>query len=353
MFKTLSNRFLAAPCRLLAMEQQQRTLVKATASQLKNAMGPEQWTKSGLMRLRKNELENLVREHHMSTAGTKQDLVQRLLQFRKNSTSWPSENSLDHRVEEAIAKHHSYQKNEPGTKATPLDAIEQEFQESVSSVPAERSEKKAIDSSAIADNSASVKDELDAANWVQAFELKVNHSHLRQPASKKIRLGSVPKKASTTTVSAHRHDPSAAVIMHMKDEVAFESKAEKEDIPEDVNKVWVKAFEQKANNRGMRRQLLGIDTVNAFDAGSSELPFANSPFASTSTTTVKSPLLHDQVSSASVKNGITEDKSSTHSSVGSARNWFINSMIGTGLLIWVAGGEEGIKRLTDLLISSS
>lgn len=301
-------------------------------SACRRSIDPAHWNKTSLMRLRKNQLEALAREHELSPSGTKLEIVSRLLQLSSSNTaSWEMDDPIERRVQDAIATQRSQaEKSEPGSHPT--------FEESMeASSDVEEQEH----------NTAN--QEMEAGNWVEAFELKLGHSHLRQKPKRNMfssspsNIRSAISQATATAAPLHPTPPSPGPVVN-----------DNEPMPEDVNQHWVRAFEQKATSVRSRRHMLGNDTFAPTDIEPNALDFIDT------TKNGEDKPLNDQVEQEIVDALKSDSSTSTSTTADNEKkqdpansNVVITSMIGSGLLVWVAGGEKGFKHLADILLSSS
>lgn len=329
-------------------------------SACRRTIDPAHWNKTSLMRLRKSQLEDLAREHELSTGGTKLEIVQRLLQqSSSNSASWEMDDPIERRVQDAIATQRSQaEKSEPGSRPTFEDSME-----ASSDVVDEEQEHK---------KNNTTNQEMEAGNWVEAFELKLGHSHLRQKPKRSNIFSSAPSNVrsssaisqATATAGAPLHptppSPAAAPVAAVDNN---------EPMPEDINQHWVRAFEQKATSQRSRRHMLGNDTFTSTDIEPNVLDFIDT--MGTPKQEQQEQPLNDQVeqeivdalksdSTTTNTNTATTTTTATNTTADNEKkedpansNVVITSMIGSGLLVWVAGGEKGFKHLADILMSSS
>ncbi|KAI7876828.1 hypothetical protein K492DRAFT_172258 [Lichtheimia hyalospora FSU 10163] len=315
-------------------------------SACRRSIDPAHWNKTNLMRLRKNQLEDLAREHELSTGGTKLEIVQRLLQqSSSNTASWEMDDPIERRVQDVIATQRSQaEKSEPGSRPTFEDSME-----ASSDVIDEEQEHK---------KKNVTNQEMEAGNWVEAFELKLGHSHLRQKP-KRPNMFSAP--ANTRASSAISQATATAAPLHPTPPSPASSSVDyNEPMPEDINQQWVRAFEQKATSIRSRRHMLGNDTFEPTDIEPNVFDFIDTK--DTEKQRQEKPL-NDQVEQEIV-DSLKSDSSTTTTTTNATAdnekkedpansNVVITSMIGSGLLVWVAGGEKGFKHLADILMSSS
>ncbi|KAI8145985.1 hypothetical protein BJV82DRAFT_602955 [Fennellomyces sp. T-0311] len=284
-----------------------RRLFHASRATFNNAPS---WTRSGLMRLRKVQLEELARQQKMSTNGTKSDIVERLLQ---------REDTAEARVHDAVSKQASQEKNLPGNKQTPVESLSQDVNTHVAQETTRHSE--------------DMNKEVEATNWVEAFELKLGNSRVRSPRQSSMFSSSKQNRPPRPAMEPQQQEP-----RKVKDD---------EPVPDDVDKAWVQAFEQKANNRELRSRVLGTDTFRA----SQHLEPSGLDFIQKTEETkeqkkeAKEAEPHPQLQQSA---GWGErDNKSTRSS------WMINSLVGSGLMVWLVSGESGFQSLAAFLTSSS
>ena len=285
-----------------------RRLFHATRTPLSSV---QPWTRSGLMRLRKGQLENLAREQKMSTSGTKSEIVERLLLQETPET----------RVFDAVSKQASHEKHEPGSKPTPLESLSEDISLQVAEETTRHAEH--------------VNKELEAANWVEAFELKLGNSRIR----------SERKPSMFSSENKQDRPPRPAAQQPAQHEPKPRPPKDDEPVPDDVDKAWVQAFEQKAQNRELRSRVLGTDTLRASEyLEPSALDFIHEE-PKEHTKEVKEKELNPQLQQS-------EGWSEKGKGNGS-RNWMVNSLIGSGLMVWLVSGESGFQSLATLLTSSS
>lgn len=310
------------------------------------------------MRLRKSQLEDLAREHELSTGGTKLEIVQRLLQqSSSNTASWEMDDPIERRVQDVIATQRSQaEKSEPGSRPTFEDSME-----ASSDVIDEEQEHK---------KKNTANQEMEAGNWVEAFELKLGHSHLRQKPKRSNIFSSAPSNVRSSSAISQA-TATADAPLHPTPPAPAVALDNNEPMPEDINQHWVRAFEQKATSQRSRRHMLGNDTFAPTDIEPNVLDFIDTqdtpkqqpqeqPLndqveqelvdalksdSSTTTTPSTTTTTTTTTSSATADNEKKEDPANS--------NVVITSMIGSGLLVWVAGGEKGFKHLADILMSSS
>lgn len=315
------------------------------------AAQPVSWTNASLKRLRKAQLESLAREHNLNTEGTKAQLIARLLNH-------PKEREWQQKVEEFEATEASH------AHVAGNDTVEREMTREIQDEVTGRT---GITSRHSHEN------ELEAANWIEAFELKANQRRTRDRRAGSFfpgnRRGVTGQASESTTPKEEQQQQQWAV--------ADNSMA---DAPEDMDVEWVKAFEQKTLNRATRKR----DTFKASDArvdsmlqpefevtgerepGSADIqdaifsavrpavepketvdsttaPPASRPSSSSST--------HQNKSTTTTTTNSDPDstQNATSSSSSSARDRVINVAVASSLAVWVTGGEEGFKKLVDIL----
>lgn len=291
------------------------------------------WSKASLRRLRKNQLEDLAIQHKLDANGTKSQLIDRLL-LHQNGDGWrqgaaavaaTDKGTADARVQDAVtAEAATRGKREPDTFVTPLDTLSEDVQEHVHN--------KTGITSRYHHNG-----DLEAANWVEAFELKVNQPRRTREHPKESFFPAQQQRDLNKSIPR----PSS----HSQPEIMDNN------IPEDVDQHWVKAFEQKVNSRDARHRLLGnADTFSPSSLETSGLEFVSSSSDDSSTRGVSSDAQGSPNTELQKSMGMETDSNKNESTSNSkSSHWLINSLIGSSLLIWIAGGEQGFKKLAELL----
>ncbi|KAI7857578.1 hypothetical protein BDC45DRAFT_16983 [Circinella umbellata] len=222
------------------------------------------WTRPGLMRLRKNQLEELAQENNMDAKGTKADIVERLLKEQPKA-----ENLMERRINTAVAEEASHENNLPGTKETFMDTVSKDVNNHVESRPGSGGTDPSSSTTAIRQNGGNMTKDLEAERWTEAFELKLGSSRLRsKPKQPSMFSSPKPSQAPPSTM-----EPVEQHQQHIKEQqekaagTHSASTAGKSEnctvMPDDIDQAWVKAFEQKTTNRNLRHQILGKDTFRA------------------------------------------------------------------------------------------
>lgn len=308
----------------------------------------EEWTKAGLRRMKKNDLIQLAKENHLNISGTKNDIIIQL---------------LSHQTAKIV-----------GSTTPTLHSIRK-----VVDKPDETAATAAAD--------PPLQDTVDADNeWMKAFEMKVAQRGSRKPMSESrehFTGGNTTSKphpfndaVKTTIVKPIAEQiksvtpPStkvASIVEALKEtqsktssaaSASHQAHATKPDSAiaeelEGMDPAWVEAFDLKVGSRGARHHL--TDTLSpstpTLSTPVDELLFikldpssddnkAHRP--STSSTADK----QEPLSSSS-------NDSNTPATDDQPKHTWINTLVGTGMLAWYFGGEEGISNVWHFLTSSS
>ncbi|CAO0798621.1 unnamed protein product [Mucor circinelloides] len=294
----------------------------------------EEWTKAGLRRMKKNDLIQLAKENHLNISGTKNDIIIQL---------------LSHQTAKIVG----------------------------STTPTLHSIRKVVDKSDEA--TSSPQDTVEADNeWMKAFEMKVAQRGSRKPMSesrehftsgsntskphpfndavKSTIVKPVAEQVKSTTPPS---TTVGSIIETLKETKLSQQQQQQQQQSKQANDIleelegmdpaWVEAFDLKVGSRGARHHL--TDTLSpstpTLSAPIDELPFIkldpsekqHHPSTSTSTSTTA-----DEEKPTSSNNDNTADKS---------KNTWINTLVGTSMLAWYFGGEEGISNVWHFLTSSS
>ncbi|KAG2226085.1 hypothetical protein INT45_011702 [Circinella minor] len=325
------------------------------------------WTRSGLMRLRKNQLEELAQENNMDVKGTKSDIVERLLKEQPKA-----ENSMERRINTAVAEEASHENNLPGTKETFMDTVSKDVNNHVESQPGSGGTDPSSSTTAIRQNGGNMTKDLEAERWMEAFELKLGSSRLRsKPKQPSMFSSSKPSQAPPSTM-----EPVEQHQQHIKEQqekaasTHSASTADKNEnsttMPDDIDQAWVKAFEQKTTNRNLRHQILGKDSFRASldSAEPNGLDWIQ-------TSKSKGIDIHDQLQKSAgfgeqndvnnstnnnndINNNNDNDKNDINDkNNNSSRNYILNSIVGSSLLIWIVSGQNGFTKIASFLTTSS
>ncbi|GAN03394.1 hypothetical protein MAM1_0040d02847 [Mucor ambiguus] len=297
----------------------------------------EEWTKAGLRRMKKNDLVQLAKENHLNISGTKNDIIIQLLSHQTAKIVGSTTPTL-HSIRKVVDK-----PDETTTAAAPP-----------------------------------LQDTVDADNeWMTAFEMKVAQRGSRKPMSQSREhftggkttskphpfndavKSSIVKPLAEQVKSTTPPSTTVASIVETLKETKFKTSSPSHqeqrtkptsDIAEELegmDPAWVEAFDLKVGSRGARHHL--TDTLSpstpTLSAPMNELPFVkldlseNKHHPSTTSTTADK---HEPPSSNN--DSITADQS---------KNTWINTLVGTSMLAWYFGGEEGISNVWHFLTSSS
>ncbi|KAI9489293.1 hypothetical protein BDB00DRAFT_791180 [Zychaea mexicana] len=285
----------------------------------------------------------MARQQKLSTGGTKSDIVERLLQHPQ------AEETVERRIHAVLAEQASKEKGQPGSKQTLLDSLSEDVNDHVETQPG-RSSSNSDDANAEAQHRQHEKEDvakkLEAERWVEAFELKLGNSRVRQSPKQPSMF------SSTLRPSRPPRSDEASQQQQAADIKTNDIKNDDTPIPEDVDKAWVKAFEQKTTNRDLRQRMSGRDT---FKATLDSIEPNVSDLIQPTTTKAKEghpDKPHDQLQK-SVGIGERENISSTDSGSGSSRNFMINSLVGSGLLIWIVSGQDGFSKIAATFLTTS
>ncbi|KAL9558323.1 hypothetical protein MBANPS3_000946 [Mucor bainieri] len=301
----------------------------------------EEWTKAGLRRMKKNDLIQLAKENHLNVSGTKNDIIIQLLSHQTAKIVGSTTPTL-HSIRKVVDK-----PDETSAAAAPL------------------------------------QDTVDADNeWMKAFEMKVAQRGSRKPMSesrehftggnntskphpfndavKSTVVKPVAEQVKSTTPPS---TTVASMIETLKETKSKTSSSHQEqhtkppsNIAEELegmDPAWVEAFDLKVGSRGARHHL--TDTLSpstpTLSAPMDELPFIkldpsekDHP-STTNTATTAAAAADKQEPSSSNKGDTTADQSKSTS--------WISTLVGTSMLAWYFGGEEGISNAWHFLTSSS
>ena len=320
------------------------------------------WTRSGLMRLRKVQLEELAQENNMEAKGTKSDIVERLLKEQPEI-----ENTMERRINTAVAEEASHENNLPGIKQTFMDTVSKDVNNHVESHPGSGCMDPSSSTTASRQNGGNTTKDMESERWMEAFELKLGNSRLRsKPKQPSMFSSSRPSQAPPSTM-----EPVEQHQQHIKDQqekantghsAATASKNNFTVMPDDIDQAWVKAFEQKTTNRNLRHQILGKDT---FKASLDSVEPSGLDWIQSSKS--KERDINDQLQKSAGFGEQNDDNNSTNSNDNnnknqngindknnnSSRNYILNSIVGSSLLIWIVSGQDGFTKIATFLTTSS
>ncbi|KAG1171586.1 hypothetical protein G6F70_006873 [Rhizopus microsporus] len=263
----------------------------------------EAWTKTSLKKLKKNELLQLAKQHHVQKVmGTKNDIIDQLLllQEKKNNQDdfdkdWVSafESKVAHRTHR---KQVAVDEPKPSSKPHPLnDNIFRTKPVTATSEEEETVDQPVIDEFKHIDeksndenNHDSSQDEIDQ-KWVEAFELKVNSRKSKR------------REQQAEPIINRSIDIESTLEDDIKEVVQNEQDSKKETTKNDQVKDVVQNVENKAN-----------DTV---------------------------------------QNVENKAKDAVQNVENKTNNTLVSSMIGTSLLVWYIGGQEGFIKIWEFISS--
>ncbi|KAI9243544.1 hypothetical protein BDA99DRAFT_530144 [Phascolomyces articulosus] len=313
------------------------------------------WTRSGLMRLRKGQLEDLARRHQMNAEGTKSDIVERLMKQPEVETP------LEHSISIAVAEQASRENNLPGTKETLMDSLAEDVNSHVESQPGSGGTDPNSATTAIRQNGGNITKDLESERWMEAFELKLGSSRIRsKPKQPSMFSSSKPSRAPSSTVELPQQPKAISTTTAVSNDVTSKDKNQVA-MPDDIDKAWVKAFEQKTCNRDMRQRMLGKDTFRASTMDSIE-PTGLDWIQTSKAKDKHDGMPHEQLQKSVIGlgehknlnfNNTTDNTHYNNHDNNSTRNWIINSLVGSSLLIWICSGQDGFSKIVTSLTTSS
>ncbi|CEP07924.1 hypothetical protein [Parasitella parasitica] len=270
----------------------------------------EEWTKAGLRRMKKNDLVDLAKENHLDISGTKNDIIIQLLSHQTAKIVGSTTPTL-----------HSIRKVVDKSDEVPEDVVN------------------AIE----ADN-----------EWMKAFEMKVAQRGSRKPMTdSRDHFTSSSNDASkphpfNDAVKTNFIKPAIEQVQSTsRPSTTFEkppaTKQTHRQAPEILNELegmdpaWVDAFELKVGSRGARHHL--TDTLSpstpTLSAPLNELPFIK----------VLKSEKEDRLPAI--------DEKAHKSGASNNKNAWISAMVGTGMLAWYFGGEQGLSTIWHFLTASA
>ncbi|CEG81225.1 hypothetical protein RMATCC62417_15450 [Rhizopus microsporus] len=245
----------------------------------------EAWTKTSLKKLKKNELLQLAKQHHVQKVmGTKNDIIDQLLSLKEKKNK---------------------------------------------------------------------QDEFDK-DWVNAFESKVAHrAHKKQVAAVEPKPSSKPhplndnifRAKPVTTTSEEEETVDQPVIDEFKhiDEKSNHENNHDESSQDEIDQKWVEAFELKVNSRTSKRREQQAEPVihRSID------------IESTLEDDIKDVVQNEQDSKKETvkKDQENKVKDTVQYVENKTNNTLISSMIGTSLLVWYIGGQEGFIKIWEFISS--
>ncbi|KAF1805776.1 hypothetical protein V8B55DRAFT_1488860 [Mucor lusitanicus] len=291
----------------------------------------EEWTKAGLRRMKKNDLIQLAKENHLNISGTKNDIIIQL---------------LSHQTAKIVG----------------------------STTPTLHSIRKVVDKSD--EPAAPLQDTVDADNeWMKAFEMKVAQRGSRKPMSESrehFTGGNTSSKphpfndaVKTTIVKPVAEQvklttpPSTTVasiietLNETKSKTSAAPRQEQHTKPssdtvqelDGMDPAWVEAFDLKVGSRGARHHL--TDTLSP-STPTLSTPVDELPFIKLDPSDKEH---HPSTTTADKQEPASSNKDNTAAADQPNKTW-INTLVGTGMLAWYFGGEEGISNVWHFLTSS-
>lgn len=248
----------------------------------------EAWTKTSLKKLKKNELLQLAKQHHVQKVmGTKNDIIDQLLSLQEKKNK---------------------------------------------------------------------QDEFDK-DWVNAFESKVAHRiHKKQVATDEPKPSSKPhplndnifRTKPVTVTSEEEETVDQPVIDEFKH---IDEKSNHEGSQDEIDQKWVEAFELKVNSRtSKRREQQAEPVINRSIDIESTLEDDIKDVVQNEQDSKKETAKNDQAKDT-VQNVENKAKDTVQSVENKANNTLISSMIGTSLLVWYIGGQEGFIKIWEFISS--
>ncbi|KAI8390840.1 uncharacterized protein BYT42DRAFT_489088 [Radiomyces spectabilis] len=278
-----------------------------------------EWTLSHMRKMRKPALVKVAQDYDLDTSGTKNELIERILAYNRGDRNMDNVDGPEHVL---------------------------------------------------------------AEQWVKAFDTKVAQRGSRTKASAwRDTRTSAPRVAQRHPhhITEKEAVTPASPSYDAEEEIIFEHALSDKAMPEDsdIDLEWVQAFDKKVGNRGAR-QNLEPDTLTPFtpDAAktvSSAMDVEGLDFIRVDekdedprqklkevlTDPIPKQVKQDQEQAQSqapahdhhqsTHKSQHESKTDEQQSEGSARNWIINTAIGSGILIWVTSGAEGFKKIATFL----
>ncbi|KAK4518469.1 uncharacterized protein ATC70_008687 [Mucor velutinosus] len=298
----------------------------------------EEWTKAGLRRMKKNDLIQLAKANHLNISGTKNDIIIQLLSHQTAKIVGSTTPTL-HSIRKVVGKSDE-------TAAAPL------------------------------------QDTVDADNeWMKAFEMKVAQRGSRKPMSESrehftggpntskphpfndaikstiVKPIAEQVKSTTppsTTVASiiemlketkSRTSSSSSSSSHQQQQQHTKTASESVEELEGMDPAWVEAFDMKVGSRGARHRL--TDTLSpstpTLTAPVDELPFIE----------LDSFKKEHHFSNPNADKQEPTSSSNGNTTADQPKGIWINALVGTGMLAWYFGGEEGISNVWHFLTSSS
>lgn len=283
--------------------------------------------------MKKNDLVQLAKENHLSISGTKNDIIIQLLSHQTAKIVGSTTPTL-HSIHKVVSK--------PDETAA----------------------------------AAPLQDTVDADNeWMKAFEMKVAQRGSRKPMSESREhftggnttskphpfndavKSTIVKPAAEQAKSTTPPSTTVASIIETLKETKSQTSSSQQQLQQDkpasniveeldgMDPAWVEAFDLKVGSRGARHHL--TDTLSpstpTLSAPMDELPFIKLD---------PSEKEHHPSTSTADKQEPTSCEADTVSADQSKNTW-ISPLVGTGMLAWYFGGEEGISNVWHFLTSSS
>ncbi|KAI8639831.1 hypothetical protein BD408DRAFT_420800 [Parasitella parasitica] len=294
-----------------------RTIIQKRAFHYSCSLS-EKWTKAGLRRMKKTDLAALAKENHLDISGTKNDIIIQLLSHQTAKIVGSTTPTL-----------HSIRKVVDKSDETPEDAVD----------------------AVKADN-----------EWMKAFEMKVAQRGSRKPMTDSrdhfTSSGSGASKphpfndaVRSTVVKPAIEQVQSTLPPPTTVDKSPATKETYRQAPEILNELegmdpaWVDAFDLKVGSRGARHHM--TDTL------SPSTPTLSVPINELSFINVAKSEKEEHPPAANDLKNHTDEKARRSETSTSNNNAWISAVVGTSMLAWYVGGEQGFSSVWHFLTASS